>query len=96
MLETTYKEKLLRALEYHFPGVRVYLFGSRAVGTAQIGADVDIAIDTGEKIFYREMYRARQTIEGLNIPYKVDLVDIHSVSEEMKQNILEQGIIWKN
>lgn len=96
MLEAIYKEKLLRALEYHFPGARVYLFGSRAVGTAKVGADVDIAIDTGSKIFYREMYRARQTIEGLNIPYKVDLVDMHAISEEMKKNILEQRIVWKN
>lgn len=95
MLEERYKEKLLRALDYHFPGARIYLFGSRATGSAKPTADIDIAVDMGEEIDYLEIDRAWRTIDGLNIPYKVDLVDLQSVPEKMKQDILSEGILWK-
>jgi len=45
-----YKKEILRALEYHFPGAKIILFGSRARRTHQEGADVDIAIDAGKAI----------------------------------------------
>lgn len=97
MLEERYKEKLLRALDYHFPKAIVYLFGSRATGSAKIGADIDIAVDVGKKVHYRDLDKARRTtIDDLNIPYEVDLVDLHAIPENMKQNILKSGIIWKN
>lgn len=91
-----YKDDILKALEYHFPGAKVILFGSRARGTHKEGADVDIAIDAGEKIILREMGRARLTLENLFMPLSVDLVDLNNISDRLKQEIIQDGVVWKN
>lgn len=90
-----YKELILRALEYHFPGSKVYLFGSRARGTNRPGADIDVAVDTGKPINFGEISRARVTLEHLPIPVNMDLVDLNSIPQEFKETILQEGISWK-
>lgn len=90
-----YKYQILRALEYHFPGAKVILFGSRARGSHKEGADVDIAVDAGTPIILREMGRARNTLENLFIPLTVDLVDMNNINERLKQEILKDGVVWK-
>lgn len=91
-----YKELILHALNYHFPGAKVYLFGSRARGTNLSGADIDVAVDAGQPISFGEMERARVTLEHLPIPVNMDLVDLHSIPPEFKQTILQEGIAWKS
>lgn len=91
-----YKELILRALEYHFPGAKVYLFGSRARRTHASGADIDVAVDAGKPIEFGEMARARVTLEHLPVPVNMDLVDLHSIPKEFKDTILQEGILWKN
>lgn len=92
-----YKTHILRALEYHFPDAqKIYLFGSRARKTHQEGADVDIAIDLGHLIDFREMSRARNTMHNIPVPLKIDLVDMYAIPAHMKTAILEEGILWKS
>lgn len=91
-----YKELILRAMEYHFPGAKVYLFGSRARRTHASGADIDLAVDTRKSIPFGEMSRARVTLEHLPIPVNLDLVDLHSIPQEFKETILQEGVLWKN
>ncbi|MBX9830867.1 nucleotidyltransferase domain-containing protein [Candidatus Babeliales bacterium] len=91
-----YKEMILRALEYHFPGARVYLFGSRATLTHKEGADVDLAVDAGTKILPAEMLRARVTLEHLRMPLMTDLVDMNAIVSELKEEILKNGVVWKS
>lgn len=96
-LDPKYKIEILRALDYHFPGKKkIILFGSRARGTNKIGSDVDIAIDKGKSIALHEMARARITLENLIIPFTIDLVDMQTIPQELKQTILEEGVEWKN
>lgn len=94
-INPAYKIEILKALNYHFPNAKIYLFGSRARGIYQEGADVDIAIDIGRPIELHEMYRARVTMENLIIPLKVDLVDMYVVPKELYETILKEGIAWK-
>lgn len=91
-----YKELILRAMEYHFPNARVYLFGSRARGDNQPGADIDIAVDAHDKISLQEMSRARITLNNLPFALKVDLVDMYRIPQELKDLILKEGVVWKN
>jgi predicted nucleotidyltransferase len=91
-----YKEAILRALEYHFPGSKVYLFGSRARGDQRSGSDIDIAIDTGNRTDLRELNRARITLENLPIPLNIDLVDLQAIPKELRDTIAEEGILWKS
>jgi len=91
-----YKKEILRALEYHFPGAKIMLFGSRARRTHKEGADIDIAIDAGKAIPSYELARARVTMEHLHIGPRVDLVDMQVIPQILKDTILEEGIVWKS
>ncbi len=91
-----YKNLILKAIAYHYPDSKVILFGSRARGTHKPGSDIDVAIDTGEPIKLREMSRMRVTLENLPISLEIDIVDMHNISDEFKQIIANEGIVWKN
>lgn len=91
-----YKELILRAMEYHFPGAAVYLFGSRARGDNKEGADIDIAVDGDKELDLHEISRARVTLNNLPFALKVDLVDMNDIPQELKELILKEGIKWKN
>jgi predicted nucleotidyltransferase len=90
------QETIIKLLTVLFPEATIYLFGSRARGTHTPSSDIDIAINLNRKMTFEEIGIARNIIEGLNIPQKVDIVDINNVSESMKDQILKDGIQWKN
>ncbi len=96
MVEERYKGKILELIGQYFPDARVYLYGSRARGDHSLSSDIDIAIDTGCVADARKMARIRLAIEDLNIPYAVDVVDFHDLSELFRQNIEKDKIVWKN
>jgi len=74
----------------------VYLFGSRATGTHTPISDFDIAVEAAEDVS-RELSVAREKLELSNIPFKVDLVDLHDTSEVFSRRVHREGILlWKN
>ena len=74
----------------------VYLFGSRAIGTAQPVSDFDVAVLADEDIS-RELSAARDMLEESNIPFKIDLVDLRQVSPAFLRVAQAQGVLlWKN
>lgn len=88
------KETIVGLLKVLFPGVKIYLFGSRARGTEKPYSDIDIALDTGHKLSFLDIAKARNVIEALYIPQKIDIVDMNSIPLEMKKIILKEGILW--
>ncbi|HBY05653.1 MAG: Type I restriction-modification system, specificity subunit S [candidate division TM6 bacterium GW2011_GWE2_42_60] len=96
MILDRYKRDILRALKYHFPDAKIYLFGSRATGKAKETSDIDLALDAGHELSFREMGRAQITLEHLNIPYKIDLVDCFSATPELKQYIERDRVLWSD
>lgn len=57
-------------------------------------SDIDIPIENGDK---EAITNIRYQIENLNIPYKVEIIDLSKVSKEFKKEILKTGIlIWKS
>jgi predicted nucleotidyltransferase len=73
---------------------KVYLFGSSVKGDYKKFSDIDIAIENGDK---EAITNIRYKIENLNIPYKVEIIDLSKVSKEFKKEILKTGIlIWKS
>jgi len=74
----------------------VYLFGSRATGTAQPASDFDIAVLADEEVS-RELSIARETLEESSIPFKIDLVDLRLATPAFRRIVQTQGILlWKN
>lgn len=78
----------------YLPNAKIYLFGSRAIKKHREGADMDIAIDINEKISTSLLFAINDEIEESKIPVFVDVLDWHAVSNEMRQQIKQDGIIW--
>lgn len=97
MLRDDEKALIIRLLEAMFPGVKIYLFGSRARGDNSPVSDYDLALDAGKPLDFLMLAKARSVLEeGLNIPWKIDVVDLHSVPKYLHDIILKEGVVWKN
>jgi len=94
-LNPEYKRKIIAVLSALFPDATIYLFGSRARGTHYARSDIDIALDAGKVLPYVDVGEARDMLAESNISYKIDIVDIQSVSAEMREAIYREGIIWR-
>ncbi|TWU49969.1 Nucleotidyltransferase domain protein [Candidatus Brocadiaceae bacterium B188] len=76
--------------------VKVILFGSRARGNNQISSDVDVGIIPAGKFREERITLLKEKIENINIPYKVEIVNLSEVSEEFKREAMKDAIIWKD
>lgn len=95
MVDDRYKKRILALIETYFPFAGVYLYGSRARGDHGLASDIDVAVDVGQKADERKMARIRLSIEDLNIPVSVDVVDLYALSDEFRKNIEKDKIVWK-
>ncbi|MDG5789880.1 nucleotidyltransferase domain-containing protein [Evansella sp. AB-P1] len=75
---------------------RVYLFGSWARKEERQSSDIDIAIECSEIISPKTWNDLLESIEESSIPYRVDIVDIHTANSALVNNIKEEGILWKD
>lgn len=75
--------------------VTVILFGSRARGDFNPVSDIDIGVLPGKDFDRRKLVFLKEKIEGLNIPYTVDIVDLSRVSEPFIEKALREGVVWK-
>lgn len=89
-----YKKILLELIYKKLPNCKVYLFGSRARGDHQSGSDIDLALDNGQPIEMRQLFALYNEIEDTTIPLTVDLVDLHNVSDLLKEQVKLEGILW--
>jgi len=80
-------KKLLK-MELEGTNSKVYVFGSRADGTAQEYSDLDLAIDfNGQKMPYDIKYELRSFFEVSCMRMSVDIVDLNDISENFKKII---------
>ena len=94
-IDDSIKQKIIKVSHALLPGVKVYLYGSRARGTYRAGSDIDIALDAEHKISRFQVSELRDMLNASNIMYKIDVVDLHAIPEEMRSVILTEGILWK-
>jgi predicted nucleotidyltransferase len=92
----TYKKQIMEVIEKYLPKSKVYLFGSRARGTNLEGADIDIALDAGAPIDLKLLFAITNALEDSKIPVYIDVVDLYTVSQDLKEQILKDKIVWKN
>lgn len=89
------KNKLLHIIYAIRPDVTVYLFGSQATGTAREHSDIDLALEAREPISRFEIAEMKSMIEASRLLTTVDIVDINSVDELFKNEIIATRIPWK-
>lgn len=96
MAEITRKETIIRVLEALFPGVQIVLFGSRARGTNRPSSDIDLAIDAGRPLTISELAEARRMLAELNIVHTIDVVDMHTIADDLRETIRKEGVPWQS
>ncbi|HLB94117.1 MAG TPA: nucleotidyltransferase domain-containing protein [Candidatus Babeliales bacterium] len=96
MIDSKRQALIIRVLVALLPNVKIYLFGSRARGTNREASDIDLALDLGREMTLRELSLARNVLGELYIPQKIDVVDLNSVSQDLKNTILSEGILWQS
>jgi len=76
------------------PGTHIYLFGSVARNEMRTTSDIDVAVDAGQPLPRARLADIRERLEASRIPYRVDLIDLHRVSLELRARVVEEGIAW--
>jgi predicted nucleotidyltransferase len=67
---------------------KIYVFGSRARGNARKFSDLDLAIDyQGKEVPAPIHAELAYDFEDSDLPFKVDIVDLNSISDNFKKNI---------
>jgi predicted nucleotidyltransferase len=90
--EEIYQE-VIRTITKYLPDARVYLFGSRAKGTAKPYSDFDIAIEWKEKIPLYTMAKIREELDKLPTLKSFDLIDLKRVSGDFIETVRKTGVI---
>jgi predicted nucleotidyltransferase len=88
--QTALVRGVLRA--YAPRGTKVRVFGSRATGTARHGSDLDLSLDAGRPLTLAEIALLDEHFDESSLPWKVDLVDFHSISPAFRAVIERGGI----
>ena len=67
-------------LRAHLPsGVRAFVFGSRAAGTARRYSDLDVALAWERPLGLDAIAALTEALSESELPYKVDIVDLSTV-----------------
>ncbi|HXF86331.1 MAG TPA: nucleotidyltransferase domain-containing protein [Anaerolineales bacterium] len=87
------KKIVLEALQSY--RVKVWLFGSQARGQARLHSDIDVAILPLEPLPEFVLPALREALEDSNSIYSVEIVNLSEVDEKFRQQVLKEGIPWK-
>jgi predicted nucleotidyltransferase len=68
-------------------GARISVFGSRATGKSRRYSDLDLAIDAGRVLTLEETAALADAFEDSDLPWRIDLIDLHAVSETFRRTI---------
>lgn len=86
-------EKVCSILDAHTPDFEVWAFGSRVNWKARANSDLDIAVINDIPLTISEMENLKEAFSSSDLPFKVDVVDWASTSEEFKNIIKIRHII---
>lgn len=85
--------KLIRAkVQKYLPSSRAFIFGSRALNNNRLFSDVDIGIISDQKIKGSLWENLEEELENSPLPYRINLVDFQTVSEQFKKIALKKII----
>ncbi len=93
-LKPEYREIVSLILRRYLPSSsKVWVFGSRSKGRARRYSDIDLIVDMSGKVLPLEILTdLGAAFEDSELPFKVDIVDLNTVSEEFKQMIEQEKI----
>jgi type I restriction enzyme S subunit len=77
-------------LQANVPNCKVKAFGSRIKGEFKENSDLDLAIVGNEKLGFSKMGELRLSFEESDLPFRVDILDYNSISENFR-NIIDRN-----
>lgn len=87
---------VITILARHVPNATVWAFGSRATGKAKKFSDLDLCIKSDQPLGLGVMSAIAEDFAESNLPWKVDLVDWHSISDAFKAIIdRDKVLLWQ-
>lgn len=90
-----YLEMLAKIILKRLSGCDIILYGSRARKDFREGADIDVAVRCDAAVDPFILSELRDDIDDSTVPVLVDLIDYHTVSDQMRSEIDKDGVIWK-
>lgn len=87
-LTAQHRRIVLGILQAHLPpGMRIWVFGSRAKGRARRYSDLDLAIDAGRRLTVDETAILREDFDQCDLPFRVDIVDWQAIAPAFRRQI---------
>lgn len=72
---------------------KIGVFGSRIKGAPSKFSDVDLVVLGKTRLQGHVLELIREKMENSSLPYRVDVVDLNSVSNDFRKNALNE-IVW--
>ncbi len=98
MISTDREQQILEMIHRTFArehsllaGRKVVLFGSRATGQARPRSDFDIGIDGDSPLDAVSFQRLVDQLDRIDTLYRIDLVDMQTVSEKFRRTAMKQA-----
>lgn len=88
-------DEISRILSEHVPECEVRAFGSRVRGTHRKYSDLDLVVRCGGQIDFSSMNRLQEAFENSMLPFRVDIVDFHTLSEKFKELALADSVLFE-
>ena len=92
-LAPTHLKTVRRLLAAHVPECEVRAFGSRVAWTAKNHSDLDLAVKGDSKLAPARLRQLREAFEESTLPFRIDLLDWHSISENFRSVIQKQFVV---
>lgn len=84
--------ELKKILRTFVPDCEVWAFGSRVTGKARKYSDLDVVI-LGKNLLNEIVFsQLREAFSESDLPFKVDVLDWHSINDEFREIIQQQYI----
>jgi predicted nucleotidyltransferase len=78
------QQLLKEVFQRYVPGAEVWVFGSRVSGPVKPSSDLDIALYSTAPISLQTLAILADVLSELPLPFRVDCVDVSSVSPEFR------------
>ena len=90
-IDENQKKIVLSVLKKYFVNEKYFIFGSRATHkNLKAFSDLDIAIQSSGNISMSDLAKASEDLAASDLPFKVDLIDLNSISEDLRRNIQDE------
>ena len=92
MLDEKIKKQIRKIIGQHLPAdnYKIFIFGSRTTEEHRRFSDIDVGILGQERIPGHIIVKIKEELENSRVPYKIDVVDFQTVSDEFRRIALKK------